>query len=68
MNNISHRMKLNEEIMALIQRRREETGDEFLGSAIEKAIVDSHFRDLERDIFDDPGAIEPWLVRRKRPD
>ena len=66
MNNISERMKLNEEVMALIQRRREETGDEFLGSAIEKVIIDSHFRELEQDIFDNPGAFEPWLVKRRK--
>ena len=55
-----------EAILALIDRKRQESGDLSLGSAIERVVIDSQFRDLEDDIFQDPGAIEPWLIRRRR--
>jgi len=59
-------MRLCEDILAIIDRRRRETGDPGLGSAIERMILDSQFRELEQDIFERPGAIEPWLVRQRR--
>ena len=63
MSNAADRLSLAEAILELIRKKREETGDEFLGAAIERVILDSQVRDLEKDIFDDPGAIEPWLIR-----
>ena len=66
MSTVHDRMKLCEDIMALIDRRREETGDPYLGSAIERVVLDNQFRELEQDIFDNPGAIEPWLLRKRR--
>jgi len=68
MSNTADRIKLSEAILALIERKRAESGDESLGAAIEHAILQSQIADLERDIFEDPGAIEPMLVplRRRR--
>ena len=66
MSNAADRLALGEAILALIEKKRAETGDESLGASIERAILDAQVRDLERDIFEDPGAIEPWLVRRRR--
>ena len=66
MSNAADRLALGEAILALIEKRRVETGDESLGVAIERVILDAQVRDLEKDIFEDPGAIEPWLVRRRR--
>jgi hypothetical protein len=65
MTTMADRMKLWEDLLALIDRKRGETGDPHLGSAIERAIIDAQFRELEQDIFEDPGAIEPWLIRRR---
>jgi hypothetical protein len=65
MSSSSDRMKLWEDLLAVIDRRRSETGDPALGSSIEKMILDSQVRELEQDIMDDPGAFEPWLVRRR---
>jgi hypothetical protein len=59
-------MELSEAILALIQKKRTQTGDESLGIAIEQAIIESQFQDLEHEILENPGAIEPWLVRRRR--
>lgn len=68
MSNTLERIKLSEEILALIERKRAETGDESLGAAIEHAILQTQITELEHDIFEDPGAIEPMLVplRRRR--
>jgi len=62
------RMKLAEAVLALIEQKRAETGDEALGAAIERAVLESQFRELEAEILENPGAIEPWLIRRRRAD
>ncbi len=66
MSTTADRIQLCEAILDLIEHKREQTGDEFLGMSIEKAALASQFEDLEREILDNPGAIEPWLIRRKR--
>jgi hypothetical protein len=68
MSNAVDRLKLAGAILALIEQKRAETGDESLGAAIERVVLDTQFRELEAEILEDPGAIEPWLVRRRRPD
>jgi hypothetical protein len=65
MSNTVERLKLCEGVLALIAQKRAETGDECLGSGIERAILDMNASELEQDILDDPGAFEPWLVRRR---
>jgi len=65
MSSTADRLKLCEDLLDLIDRRRNETNDPLLGSAIEKVILDSQFRELEQDILEDPGALEPWLIRRR---
>lgn len=62
------RMKLAEAVLALIEQKRAETGDEAIGAAIERAVLESQFQELEAEILDNPGAIEPWLIRRRRAD
>jgi hypothetical protein len=66
MSNAVDRMKLAEAILALIEQKRAETGDESLGFDIERVVLDSQFRELEAEILENPGAIEPWLIRRRR--
>ncbi|MGA3023677.1 MAG: hypothetical protein ABSF98_02785 [Bryobacteraceae bacterium] len=66
MSNTRQRLELCEAILALIEQKREETGDESLGAVIERVVIDSQFEDLEGEILENPGAIEPWLIRRRR--
>jgi hypothetical protein len=66
MSNTQHYMGLCEAVLALIERKRAESGDPTLGAAIERLVIDSQFREVEREVLDNPGAIEPWLVRRRR--
>ena len=66
MSNTAARLELYGAILTLIERKRAETGDEFLGEALERLVLESQFRELETDILEDPGAIEPWLIRRRR--
>jgi hypothetical protein len=58
-------LKLYEAVLALIEQKRNETGDRGLGANLEAVIIDSQFRDLEAEIMENPGAFEPWLIRRR---
>jgi hypothetical protein len=66
MGNTKSRVELSEAILALIEKQRIQTGDGTLGADIEQVIIESQFRELEDEILEDPGAIEPWLIRRRR--
>jgi hypothetical protein len=66
MSNAKDRLELCEAVIELIEARRTATGDPDLGAAIERVVLDQQFQELEAEILDNPGAIEPWLVRRRR--
>jgi hypothetical protein len=68
MSSAEDRTKLCGEILALIDQARKESGDESLALGIEEAVLDMQFRELETEILENPGAIEPWLIRRRRVD
>jgi hypothetical protein len=68
MSNAVDRIRLGEAILALIEQKRAETGDESLGANIERAVLDTQFQELEAEIMENPGAFEPWLIRRRRND
>ena len=59
MSTTKDRIELSEAILALIQKKRVQTGDESLGEAVERVLIESQFQDLEREILENPGAIEP---------
>ena len=65
MSNAVDRLKLCEAVLALIEQKRAETGDESLGASIERVVLDMQVQELEADILEDPGAFEPWLIRRR---
>ncbi len=66
MSNATKRLELCEAILSLIERKRDESGDETLGGRIEQFVLDTQFQELEHEILRNPGAIEPWLIRRRR--
>lgn len=66
MSKAADRLALCESILALIEQKRAETGDEALGASIERTVLESQMKELENEIFDNPGAIEPWLIRLRR--
>jgi hypothetical protein len=66
MTSTAERLKLYEAILALIDQKRADTGDMSLGDSIERVVIETQFRELEREIFDNPGPIEPWLIRLRR--
>lgn len=66
MSSTAERLRLYEAILALIDERRTESGDLSLGQAIERAVIESQFRELENEILENPGPIEPWLIRLRR--
>jgi hypothetical protein len=68
MSTTKDRLELSEAILALIEKKRIEARDESLGASIERMVIESQFQELEHEILENPGAIEPWLVRRRRED
>jgi hypothetical protein len=66
MMSTAERMKLSERILSLIDRKRVESGDPNVGLSIERELLSKHLQELEHDILEDPGAMEPWLVRRRQ--
>ena len=48
--------------------KRAETGGETLGLAVERVILETQFQEIEGEILENPGAFEPWLIRRRRDD
>jgi hypothetical protein len=66
MSNTLQSVELCEAVLALIERKRAETGDATLGAGIERLVIDTQFREVESEVLDNPGAIEPWLVRLQR--
>jgi hypothetical protein len=65
MSSVADRMELCEAILALIEHKRVQTGDPTMGEAVERVILDTQFQDIEAEILEDPGAFEPWLIRRR---
>ncbi len=66
MSSMAERLALYEAILALIEKKRVETGDPTMGEPVEQFIIEAQFQDLEREILENPGAFEPWLIRRRR--
>jgi hypothetical protein len=66
MSTAADRLRLSEAILALIEQMRTETGDETLGANIERVLLDTQFHELEDEILENPGAFEPWLIKRRR--
>ena len=66
MTDTAERIRVAADLLALIDIRRAESKDPNLGAAMERAVIDVHLREIEDDILNDPGAIEPWLVRRRQ--
>jgi len=65
MSSARDRMELCEAILGLIEKKRVQTGDPTLGETVEQVILESQFRDIETEILENPGAFEPWLMRRR---
>ncbi len=68
MSSAEDRTNLCGAILALIDQARTESGDETLALGIEEAVLKMQFAELESEILENPGAFEPWLVRRRRVD
>jgi hypothetical protein len=66
MSNAADRSELCEAILSFIELKRAQTGDPFLGAPIERVVLEAQFRAVEQDILENPGAIEPWFIRRRR--
>jgi hypothetical protein len=68
MSTVADRLALYEAILALIEKKRADTQDESVGVAMERLILDTQFQEIEGEILENPGAFEPWLIRRRQSD
>lgn len=68
MSTMADRLALSAAILGLIEKKRAETGDETLGLAVERVILETQFQEIEGEILENPGAFEPWLIKRRRND
>jgi len=66
MSNMADRLELYEAVLALIERKRAEKKDPSLGQGLEDFVLDAQVQELEQEILENPGAFEPWLVRRRK--
>ena len=55
-------VELCEAILAVIEKRRFETGDESLGAFVEETVLSHQIRELEAELLENPGAFERFLV------
>ena len=65
-NTVEQQMNAAVELLELLDRKRQESGDPCLGSVIERSLLDAHLGAVETDILEDPGALESMLVRVNR--
>ena len=65
----STKERLEQSVAALdtLERKRAEMRTPTLGHDTEWSMIERELRELERDILEDPGALEKFLVRIKRP-
>ena len=49
------------ELLELIDRKRQESGNPGLGTVIERSILNAHLWAIEKDILEDPGALASAL-------
>jgi hypothetical protein len=66
MSTAATRLELYEAILSLIERKREECGDERLGANIERVVLSTQFQELESEFLENPGPLAPWLVQGRR--
>lgn len=62
------RLNVCADLLAAIDLNRARTGDPGLATSIEYGIIARELQELERDILEDPGALESQLVPLRRPD
>jgi hypothetical protein len=66
MSSMANRLELCEAVLGLIEKKRAEKQDPALGQSLEQFVLGLQMEELEQEILENPGAFEPWLVRRRR--
>jgi hypothetical protein len=63
---LAERLKIGAEILQLIDRKRAETGDPNFGAGIERAVLDSHLRELSESGLAEETPKECLVLKRSR--
>lgn len=64
MRSTKERLEQSVEVLDTLDRRRSEMKTPGLGSDTEWSLIEQELKEIEKDILDDPGALERFLVRR----
>jgi hypothetical protein len=66
-NTVEQQIDTVVELLELIDRKRQESGNPSLGSVIERSILNAHLWATEKDILENPGALGsmPFGVKRR---
>jgi|GEM_PF-684302 hypothetical protein len=62
MSDTRDRLELAASLLAMIEHYREKTGDWSLAQGVEQVIVEQELRRVEKEILEDPGALNAILV------
>jgi hypothetical protein len=65
MESIKERLERGVSILEGLERKRRKTNLPLFGCDVECLIVTQELREIENDIFRDPGPLERWLVRAR---
>jgi hypothetical protein len=64
---LAERLNLGAEILTLIDRKRDQTGDSNFAAGIERAVLDSHLRELDDAPVVEATPKEQLVLRRSHP-
>ncbi|MBZ5727273.1 MAG: hypothetical protein LAP87_20025 [Acidobacteriia bacterium] len=66
MSEVRQRLEEGVAVLARLEQRRRDTGTPRLGFGTEFLIIARELEQLEHDILNDPGALEPQLHRLRQ--
>jgi hypothetical protein len=63
MRSTKERLEQSVQVLDTLEARRQEMKTPTLGADTEWSLIEQELREIERDILEEPGALEKFLVR-----
>ena len=67
MRSLKERLEQSAATLETLDRKREEMRTPVLGMDTEWSLIERELREIEENILQDPGPLEKFLVRLKKP-
>lgn len=67
MRSVKERLEQSVATLGTLERRRQQMRTPTLGQDMEWSLIERELREIEEDILEDPGALEKFLIRIRRP-